>query len=100
MIRHSYVHGQCATQSEAASAREPWCQLKIWRLVSETLLWAGSNPHAIHNHRAVPFKGQVEAPGSQFWAEVERLAEPLLLAIYALYLARTVSLGMMLGLLQ
>lgn len=99
MIRHSYVHGQWATQSEAASAREPRCQLKIWRLVSETLLWAGPSPRTIHKHRAVPFSGQVEASGFHFWAEVEGPAELLFLAIDALYLARTLSLGMILGLL-
>lgn len=99
MIRHSYVHGQWATQSEAASAREPWCQLKIWRLESEPLLWAGPSPHTIHKHRAVPFRGQVEASGFHCWAEVER-PETLFLAIDALYLARTLTLGMVLGLLQ
>lgn len=99
MIRHSYVHGQCATKSEAAIAREPWCQVRIWRLVSETMLIAGSSPYAIHKHRAVPFFSQVEAASSHCWAEVERPANTLFLAVDALYFAHTLSLGMVLGLL-
>ena len=80
-------------------AHEPCCQVRIWRLVSETMLIAGSSPHAIHKHRAVPFFGQVEAASSQCWAVVKRPANTLFLAVDALYFAHTLSLGMVLGLL-
>lgn len=80
-------------------AREPCCQVRIWRLVSETMLVARSSPPAIHKHRAVPFFGQVEAAISHCWAEVKRPANTLFLAVDALYLAHALSLGMVLGLL-
>jgi hypothetical protein len=87
-------------QSAPAYTCAPLCHLRIWPKVSETRLWAGSNPHAILKHGAVPFVGQVKNWTSPGRAGVDRQAKILFLTIAALYVAHVLPLGLVLGLLK
>lgn len=93
------ANGQC-NQRLTGFTCEPLCRLRVWHLVSEIRLSAGSNPCTVLRHKAVPCVGQVEASIPPASAKVGRPAKILFLTIAALYLARALSLGMLLSLLE